>query len=204
MAKKVHLYAKDSIGGAMRRITSVFTNGRTCLDTVRHAHGDGSNIHFDVDGLSGNTFRYLLIDLSDIINYKHESTGYIHIENIDIDVDTVANGAWKVTLGFLKNVDESNGDLWVIKHWSGTRKTGASLSKFLNLDPDGHRCTSDFVTTNDISTDDANYQSDTNMLSLLSPAVADTKPGDGDLILVVEVTAQTIDISVDIAYHSHA
>lgn len=180
---------------------SVNTENR--LDIVQHAHPDTGAIHFHVDGLTAGTTRYILIDLSDTTNYPHVNTGYVHIDWIEAQVDSNNTGAYKINLGFLKNVDADNGDRQIVKHWSGSRTAGNQLLIFEQMLPAGWRMREENHTTSEISVDDVNYQTDVDLPSTTSPGAANTPSGDGDIVLEVVVTAGEIDVAFDIGYHSH-
>lgn len=183
--------------------TTMTVNSEGRADVVQHAHIDSGAIHFHLAGLGVATTRYILIDISDTTNYPHNNTDYAHIEWIELEVDGSAAAAYTVNLGFLENVDADNGDRYIVKHWSGTRTAGQSIRQLDNLYPNGWRMRSENLATHAISLNDANYQTDVNLPSTLSPGVADTPSGNSDVILEIDVTAGTIDIAFEIGYHSH-
>jgi hypothetical protein len=183
--------------------TTMTVNSEGRGDIVQHAHIDSGATHFHLAGLGIATTRYILIDISDTTNYPHSNTTYAHVEWVQLEVDGSAAAAYTVNFGFLENVDTDNGDRYVVKHWSGTRTAGQSIRQLDNLYPNGWRMRSGSLATHAISLNDANYQTDVNLPTTLSPGAAATAPGDGDVILEVIVTAGTIDIAVELGYHSH-
>lgn len=172
-------------------------------EIVQHAHPDTGAIHFHVEGLTAGTYRFILIDLSDTTNYPHANTSYAHVEWIEAQVDSNNTGDYTVSLGFLENVDDANGDRYISKHWSGTKTAGNQLLAFDNLLPAGWRMRSQSIATHAISTNDTNYQTDVNLPSTLDPATSDTPSGNGDIVLEIVVNVGEIDVSFDIGYHSH-
>ncbi len=181
---------------------TVNTEGRG--DVVQHSHVDQGSLHMHVDGLTAATYRYILIDISDTVNYPHSNTDYAHIEWVEVEVDGSAQATFQLNLGFLKDVDADNGDRYVVKHWSGTRTAGVSFREFVNMYPNGQRMRSESIATHMISVDDANYQTaGADLPSTLDPTTSDTPSGNGDVVLEVIVGAGTIDMAIEIGYHSH-
>lgn len=198
--------SEQKLSGQNVRITkngidmTVSGNGRG--DVIPHAHDDESTIHFHVDGIAANV-NYILIDISDIINYPHLNTKYIHIDNIFIEVDAAAAANYKIKLGFLENVDASNGDRFTVFHLSGSQQTGKDKEIFLPLLPAGIRMKGESLATHDVSLNDTDYQTDTNMKTTLDPGTADTPPGNRDIVCEVIISAGSINLAINIAYHSH-
>lgn len=183
------------------QLALVDENGRIAV--VQHAHPDTGAIHFHIDGLTVGTYRFILIDISDITNYPHANTTYAHVEWVEIQVDSNNTGAYSVSLGFLENVNGDNGDRYIIKHWSGSKTVGNQLLIFEHMVPAGWRMQSGRILTHAISVNDANYQTDVNLPSSIDPSAPDTPSGDGDVITEIIVTAGEINIAIDIGYHSH-
>lgn len=179
---------------------TINSDGRA--DFVSHAHPDEGTIHFHVDSLAAST-NYILIDLSDVINYPHIHTEYIHIDNIYLEIDANASADYKIIIGFLEKVDASKGDRYTAFHLSGTKKTGQNKEIFLPLLPAGMRMKSSSIMTHGISLDDSNYQTDVNMKTTIDPGTADTPPGNGDIICEVIINAGQINLAINLAYHSH-
>ena len=181
----------------------VTVNSDGHLDVVQHTHPDTGAVHFHIDGLTTGTTRYILVDLSDTTNYPHVNTTYAHLEWLQIEVDGTNAAEYKVYIGFLENVDATDGDRYIVKHVSGSRTAGQSIRMFDNFAPNGHRMRSESTATHMISLNDTNYQTDVNLPSTLDPSTSDTPSGSGDVILEIVVSAGTIDASIDLSYHSH-
>lgn len=162
------------------------------------------NYHFRANNITSDT-NFILHDMSDTTNYKHLSThtAYIHIKNIFVQVDANAAATWDVKLGFLQNVDDTNGDFWIIRHWAGSIQASQDLLLFLPLDASGNKCTPDDTITHGISLNDTAYQTDVNLPSIIDPTTADTPAGNNDLVLLVEVSTGAVDVVFDFAGHTH-
>ena len=173
------------------------------LSVIEHTHEDQSAIHFDVD-LAAGTTRYILIDLSDTTNWPHDNATVIHIDWVDIHIDSDNTGDYVIKLIALANVDATNGDAYVIHETSGSKTAGNNIDEEMNLTPNGWLVDSARIGSSDISLNDVTYQTDVNLYTLFDPATSDTPPGSGDLILEAVVNAGNITINYDIGYHTHA
>jgi hypothetical protein len=191
---------KTQIVDAAGDIATVNSEGR--LDVVQHAHPDSSILHFDV-ALAAST-NFTLIDISDTTNYPHVNTGSVHLEWLKIAVDATAAANYEVELGFLENVDATNSDIYIFNHIIGTRTAGQVKEIFQNFYPNGGRLTSSKLVTHDIRLNNATFQTDVNQKTTLDPSTADTPSGDGDLIVIVDINAGEVDLSIDCGYHSHS
>lgn len=198
--------------GPRRNVTLVDSSGLNSwtvnsegrADVVQHSHIDNSLIQLSVSSIGGTTERYIMVDLSDITSFfNHKNTNYLHLENLSVNVDAAANAAYTLSLGFLENVDASNGDFFEVKGISGTKATGTSKDIFVPWYPNGPRCRSQSVVTNNITRNNSAYQTDTGLPTVTDPTTRSTAPGNNDLVLEVTVTAQSIAFGIDFSYHSH-
>lgn len=198
MSKNVIIRDPTTAEGA-----TVNVDGRQ--DVVQHSHPDSGYIHcdFDVTAGAGNT-DIILIDLSDTTNYPHSNTGYIHLEEIYIDVDSGSSSVYTITVGFLENVDATDGDLYEIMHIDGSKDAGLSKEIHKKFYPNGPKCTSSSIATSGITLNDTTYQTDVNLATTIDPSTADTPPGSGDLVIRAVTTSADIGIEINIAYHTHA
>jgi len=185
---------------------TVDTNGH--LDVVQHAHPDSVYVHFDYAFTGGTSLDFILIDLSDTTNYHHTNTGYIHLEELFINVDADTNASYQVTVGWLENVDATDGDLYEITHLYGTKAVGQQKEIIRKFYPNGPKCSSSYAVTSDITLNDTAFQTDVNMRTTLDPTTADTPSGSGDLILRVNAGAgganTDFNVEVNLSFHSHA
>lgn len=193
--KRVKIIGSDEVN-----IVDVNSDG--FAGVVSHAHPDSVVMHFHQDGIAGDS-TYILWDLSDTTLFKHKNTNYIHIEWIKIETDASAAGNYKVYMGFLKNVDDTNGDLWTLNHWSASLQTGNNINEFINYSPNGAKCDSTFFSTHGISYDSTKFQTDRNLPNIITPTVYNTPSGDGDGVLWIINTAGSLNLTFDIGFHSH-
>jgi hypothetical protein len=182
---------------------SVTVNSQGRMDVVRHAHIDSTNVFFTVGSIGGATERYIVVDLSNTSSFFHTNTDYIHLENIDVKVDAAANAVYDIRLGFLENVDATNGDFYQVWNLPGTKGTGRSQSEFRDWAPNGFRCRSQNIISGNVTANNSAYQTDLNLPCVIDVTTASTPSGNNDVVLEVEVTAQSIGFSVNFAYHSH-
>lgn len=171
-------------------------------DVVQHAHPNNGFIHFESASLSASQ-DFILIDISDTVNYPHTLTDYVHLEWLRIHTDATALTAdYSIEVGFLENVDATDGDFHALYDLSGAINLGTSKDVQFNFYPNGARCQASSVANNPTLNDTA-FQTDVNLASTLDPTTADTPSGDGDLVLRLSHTAGNIIIGVEASYHTH-
>ena len=201
MAPRVGQRRNVSIVGSNGNPLTVNSEGRA--DFVQHAHISNPTIHFSVSSIGGTTERYILVDISNINSFTHVNTTYVHLENLDVQVDVTANAAYRICIGFLENVDASNGDRFEVWCLSGSKKAGQTKEVFLGWYPNGPRCRSQSLLTSDISRNNSSYQTDLNLPSIFDPSTSNTPSGNGDIIVEAAVTAESIGLSLNLSYHVH-
>jgi hypothetical protein len=173
------------------------------LDVVQHAHANSVNLHFESGDLTASQ-DFIIIDISDTANYAHDKTGFAHLESVTIDTDATSNAAYTLELGFLANVDATNGDFYTVHKLVAT-KTAGQIKSFQLIDyPNGAQFNLDKFTTASKSLNDTSFQTDTNLATTLDPTTADTPSGNGDVVLRVTVTAGTVSVILGMSYHAHA
>lgn len=158
-----------------------------------------TTIHLDAQNIQAQT-AYMLIDLSDTTNWKHTETGHINLEYLIVEVDPDSGYLGEVKIGFLTNVDATNGDFNQIIDIDMARQS-ALLVENLNFGSHGLDCQTDHhfgpVTANSTL-----FQTDVN---LEGPDAATSYPsGDGDLVMLVERSAGAVDVSITIGYEAVA
>jgi hypothetical protein len=177
-------------------------NSEGRADVVQHSHPNNGNIHFQLDGVAASV-DYILVDISDTTNYPHDQTGYVHIENLLLQVDSDVNGDYTIEIGYVDNVDATNGDFHAMYVLSGTKKVGNTQYVYFDGYPNAARFKAGFSLSTENSLNDTAFQTDVNLGSTLDPTTADTPSGDGDMVMRITRTAGTINISVNFAYHTH-
>jgi hypothetical protein len=196
--RDVHLIDKTT-GEAM----TVNTEGRG--DVVQHSHVDSTYVHFDTEFAAGAvTQDFIIIDLSDTTNYAHSNTGYIHIEELHLYAYGASSSTFTAQIGFLENVDGTDGDFYELMHLYGDKTSGQTYNFERKFYPNGPRCQSAYVTTSDNSANDTAFQTDVNLASTLDPSTADTPSGDGDIVMRIVSTTGDFAVELNLSYHTHA
>ena len=169
-------------------------------DVVAHAHAEGGHALFEKD--ISATADFIFIDISDTTNYPHDNTSWIHFGNLIIDVDASNLADYEIHLGFLSNVDATNGDFTHIYGWSGTKSAGNNIREVIATHPESVKARpSSNIGKQDLN--DTAFQTDVNLASTKDPATADTPSGDGDIALRVTMNAGSINLKLGVVYHSH-
>jgi len=142
---------------------------------------------------------YVLIDLDDTTNFRHGNTAAIIIRDIYINsYSSAAAAIWQIYIGVVVENDSTDGTAeWLLGPLDGILTSGpntwtrhitfthtdAGRSEGLNLTVDTTNNTLKWFLTNSKQADSANWQNDTNRTS---PAGATTKPGVGDLVMLLD------------------
>lgn len=154
-------------------------------------------VHLDVVAQSG-TVGYMLIDLSDTVNWPHTNTAHIILQKVVIQSSQSTAPAFlgNIQFGFLSNVDASNGDFHRIGVLQGDRATalGGGIFDFSNyglgLEEDEW-----FGPT---TLNDTTWQTDVN---LLGPDGNTSYPaGNGDFVCKLASSAGTISFGITVVY----
>ena len=176
-------------------------NSENRIDTVQHAHPNSGTFHFTSPSL-GAAANYILVDISNTGDYPHVETNYIHLEWLRAHVDSDVNGSFSIEVGYLKNVDGTDGDFVPVFDIGGTKQAGNQKDVFLNFYPNGYSCI-DGKNVGGLDANNAAFNTGANLPSTLDPAIANVPSGDGDLVLKVTVTAGNVVVSVEGSYHTH-
>lgn len=176
-------------------------NSEGNFNVIQHSHVDEGQIHLHKEFTTSE--KLILIDLSDIVNYPHKNTNYIHIDYMRIETDATATANYLILFGFLDTVTATSGNRYSYTHTIASRTLNQNKEIILPYAPNGPKCKVGYITTSEVSTADTSYQTDVNLASTLNPLVQNTPSGSGDVIMEVTVNAGTVDIAVDIGYHSH-
>lgn len=171
-------------------------------DVTQHAHPDNGWVHFHSGDITASQ-DFILVDISDTTNYPHTLTTYCHLEWLRLEVDSSNTGDYTVEVGFLNNVDGTDGDFYSISNVNGSKQAGNTKEVSYPFYPNGPRCTIGSTVSSDSSLNDTAFQTDVNLASTVDPSTADVPSGTGDLVLRVTRNAGTIVVAVDISYHTH-
>ena len=152
-------------------------------------------VNLSTDGLSGTT-GLMLIDLSDLINWPHDNSTHIVLKYLDISSNTDAAFIGDLMLGFLSNVDASNGDFNELLTLHGERNSTLA-SGSLDFSSFGLGLEVDEWFGNTLE-DNETWQTDVN---LLGPDGQTAYPaGNGDFVALLDSTAGSIDVSILVIY----
>jgi len=148
-------------------------------------------------GNIGATKGFMLVDLSDTVNWPHTNTGAIVIHGICIDIDPDGfTGSVKV--GFLSNVDATDGDLTIFRQWDFTNKSQA-INMTCHFE-DFYMPVANIFAGTDLN--DVTWQTDVN---LFGPDGATAYPaGDGDMVIKITRTGGNIIAHIGVMYQTDA
>ena len=177
--------------------TSFITKDGKTSQFVVSGFTDTDTIHGDFQNIAAQT-AFMLIDLSDTTNWKHTETGHINIEYIVLEVDPDSNYFGEVKLGFLTNVDGTNGDFNQIFDIDLKKKSDLII-EVINFGSHGFDCT----TTHHFGPITANSALFRTGVNLEGPDGNTSYPsGDGDLVMLVELSAGQVDVSITLGYEA--
>ncbi|KKN03165.1 hypothetical protein LCGC14_1110400 [marine sediment metagenome] len=175
-------------------------DGRTS-QYVAAGFTETQTVHLDI-GTSNTLIAYMLIDISDTGNWKHTNTGHINLEYIIIEADPATNFLGEIKIGFLENVDASNGDFYNILDIDMKRKSDL-LVEVINFGSHGLDCQSNHhfgpITLNStlFQTSGANLGGPDDPSTLTYPS------GNGDLVMIIDGDgANIVDVSITIGYET--
>jgi len=177
-------------------VSTVTNEGVTSLSTVP-GNFDAEVIHLDAEDISVNE-GFMLIDLSDTTNWPHTNTGHIDILFFIVSTDPASNFAGDIELGFLSNVDATNGDLNELFEIHLEKQSDPSTFGF-NYGAFGTALeTAHFF--GPITANDTTWQTDVN---IQGPDGNTSFPsGAGDLVMLVTRTAGDISVSITVGYRT--
>jgi len=179
-------------------IDTVTNEGVTSLNMVP-GNFDVEVVHLDAEDVAVTT-GFMLIDLSDTTNWPHTDTGHIDILFMIMSTDPTTNFAGDVELGFLTNVDATNGDLNEVFEMHLEKQSDAQVFS-INYAAFGVALETDHF-FGPITTNDTLWQTDVN---LQGPDGNTSFPsGNGDLVMRVSRTAGDISVSITIGYRTIA
>ena len=177
---------------------TVTKDGRTS-QYVASGFTETTTVHLDTQAVAAQE-AFMLIDLSDTTNWPHSATGHINLEYLIIEVDPDASYFGEVKIGFLSNVDGDNGDFNQVMDVDMVKKSDLII-EVINFGSHGLDCETSHhfgpITANSLL-----FQTDVN---LEGPSGATSYPsGDGDLVMLIERSAGTVDVSITLGYEAVA
>ena len=88
---------------------------------------------------SSTLIAFMVVDLSDTTNWKHTNTGSIVIDYFLLEINPSNNFGGQIKLGYLKNVDATNGDFVQIIDIDMENKSDI-LFENMNFESNGFHC----------------------------------------------------------------
>ena len=174
-------------------------DGRTSQFTVA-GFTDTNIVHFDIQNIQTQT-AFMLIDLSDITNWPHTDAGHIIIEYLIIEIDPdPTNYLGEIKLGFLTDVDGSNGDFHQIIDLDMRRKSEL-LVEVLDFGSHGLDLRTNHWFGPTIA-DSALFQA--SGADIVGPDGNSFPSGNGDFVMIIEASAGAVDVSLTVGYETIA
>lgn len=203
----------DEMGGVITRAVAVGTNEAGVYTNAEVVTSSGKtssyvamgftntfSVHEDVSTAS-TLIAYMLIDKSNAAVWPHTKTGEIVIEYFIIEVDPDTNFVGEVKIGFLTNVDGTNGDFNQILDIDMRRKADL-FAEVIEFGSHGFHCqaASHF---GPIIANSTLFQTDVNLGGPDDPTTLTYPAGDGDLVMIVDGDGtNTVNISLTIGYET--
>ena len=173
--------------------------GQTSLRVVPGIN-DSFTVHLDAQN-KGAEQAFMLIDISDIVNWPHTEVGHFNLEFISLNIDPATTFRGDVFFGFLSNVDDANGDLNILAGYHFAQAASPRVDVSL-VTPFNHLEGNIANWFGPVMLNNTNFQNDVN---LQGPDGATNYPsGDGDFVMLVARTAGTIDIGMTFGYKTIA
>ena len=185
-----------NVDGTATLVDAVTKDGRTSLFTA-DGYTDSFTVHMDNGEISAQTAQ-MIIDISDTTNWPHTNTGHVNIEWIIIEADPDTAFLGEVKVGFLTNVDGTNGDFNQVIDIDMAKKSDLVIE---NMDFGSHGI--DMEANHHFGPILANSTLFSTATNLKGPDGTTTFPsGNGDVVLLVERSAGTVDVSITIGYET--
>lgn len=158
-------------------------------------------VYMDIVDIVANT-GFMVIDLSDIVNWPHTETGHIDLEYIHIHINPDNAFVGTVQIGFLSNVDGTDGDFHVIAAWDA-RRAAELIDDDISFSAGGRFHCEAAYHFGAIVLNDTTWQTDVNLIG--PPGGAAAYPsGNGDVVLKIIRTAGTVNVDLLVGYQGEA
>lgn len=174
---------------------------RHSIDSQNVVQGfaDTQTVHLDTGSVATQT-AFMLIDISDTTNWKHTNTDHVIIRHILLQVDPDSTYLGEVKIGFLDNVDATNGEFHQIIDLDLVKKSDLVIEDLTFVG--GFHCQdSTHFGPHVVST---LFQTDVDLGGPDDPSTITYPSGDGDLVMIIERTAGAADVSTTIIYETVA
>lgn len=196
--KQVGIYGWNPAANRWTAVGMEFYGGMSSLKVVPGLHHS-----FHVSMHTGTTAAdkmFMLVDLSDTTNWPHTDTGSIDVGYVHVAIACDNAFTGEIVLGFLSDVDDTNGDFNHIICWSFTLKNDTHVVDSSTFGSLGHfECSVDNF-FGEVTANSTLLQTD---VSLTGPDGNTSYPsGNGDLVLFCDVPAGNVEVAVNITYHT--
>jgi len=192
------LIVTNQDGTETRRLQSITRHGRTSIYTVG-GFSDVITVHLDTGSVDTQT-AFMLIDISDTTLWKHTKTDHIILDNILLQADPDGPYLGEIKLGYLKNVDATDGDFVQIINLNMAKQSDIIIEE-IELGTHGFHL-QDSTHFGVIIADSTLFQTDVNLAGPDDPSELDHPSGNGDLVMIVERAAGAVDVSITLVYET--
>lgn len=164
---------------------------------VVEGFADTQTVHLDTGSVATQT-AFMLIDISDTTNWKHTNTDHLIIRHLLIEIDPDSSFLGEIKIGFLDNVDGTNGEFHQIIDFDMAKKSDLAIEDLTFIG--GFHCQNSthfgphFVSTL--------FRTDVDLGGPDDPSTITYPSGNGDLTLIVERSAGATDVSITIIYET--
>jgi len=177
---------------------TVTRHGRTS-QYFAEGFADSQTVHLDMEAISAKT-AFMLVDISDTTNWKHTNTDHVIIKYVLLAVDPDTNYRGEIQIGFLSNVDATNGDFNLIFDLDLAQKSDLTI---ISMPFTGNGFHTQLGTHfGPITANSTLFQTDLNLGGPDDSSTITYPSGDGDLVVLVKRTAGTTDAAVTIIYET--
>lgn len=177
-------------------VTTETLEGETSAHVVP-GHVDIEVVHMDVD--ISATQDFMVIDLSDTTNWPHTATGHIDVVYIIINVNPTTTYSGDIELGFLSDVDDTDGDFNPIFEIHMDKKQDSVL-EMMNFGA----FEMSLEKTHWFGTTAANQTAFQTDVAITGPDGNTFNSGNGDLVMRIDVGASSVAVGITIGYRTHA
>lgn len=183
-------------------IGAVTKTGRTSIYMV-NGYANTFSVHLDhIVTPAGTDYAYMLVDLSDTTTWPHTNTGEVVLEYIVIEIDPANNFTGDFKIGYLKNVDATNGDFHTVMDVDMATKSDI-FHEQINFGSHSIHC-GDTNHFGPIIANSTLFQTDVNLGGPDDPSTLTYPSGDGDLCLLVTGNNNAVGISITLGYETSA
>ncbi|QDP48859.1 MAG: hypothetical protein Unbinned7794contig1000_3 [Prokaryotic dsDNA virus sp.] len=149
---------------------------------------------------NGTDVAYMLVDVSNAAVWPHTLTGGVILRYVIIEIDPEINFSGDCKIGYLKNVDATNGDFVTILDVD-LRSQSDIFHEEIEFGSQAIHCsdTSHFGPTD---VNNTLFQTDVNLGGPDAPGTLTYPSGDGDLVMIVAGTISAVGVSITLGYET--